>query len=56
MRFISIATTLFLAATALAAGKDCKPECFGSSSVKCVSDHPAVVRQGPGCFKCCKSA
>ncbi|PLN82451.1 hypothetical protein BDW42DRAFT_193067 [Aspergillus taichungensis] len=59
MRFISIATTLFLATTALAGGVGCEKKCYFSSAEAgkvCKAPTPAVVPNGPGCFKCCKSA
>ncbi|KAL4896005.1 hypothetical protein BDV59DRAFT_199228 [Aspergillus ambiguus] len=57
--FNIIATTLLALAPAAMAQQNpqnCLDKCYVySRDAKCPTDHPAVGRIGPGCFKCCES-
>ncbi|KAF5859812.1 hypothetical protein ETB97_002421 [Aspergillus alliaceus] len=62
MRFLSVITAVLVAiAPVMAQGqnpKNCLDEChpYSAGSDKyCDAAHPALYREGPGCFKCCES-
>ncbi|KNG91529.1 hypothetical protein ANOM_000034 [Aspergillus nomiae NRRL 13137] len=62
MRFLSIfAAIVALAPAAMAQGQNptnCLDECHPYSAgwdKYCDAKHPALYREGPGCFKCCES-
>ncbi|KAL1847494.1 hypothetical protein Plec18167_005120 [Paecilomyces lecythidis] len=61
MRFFAViaAALAFVAPAVMAQGqnpKNCLPECHVySRQANCPPSHPAVYREGPGCFQCCES-